>query len=582
MRASLAQRGLARIVLCRENWQGLGLATGGSVNLGNPLMRCCPSSMNSESRVSVRWTALVAAALALLAVGGGATYVGLRSSATSRSASDAHAGALATGSPATGPAVEAPSAPVAPAALPDVVVTLSKEGIERAGITVTTVTTATTSGSLRAPGVVEPNAYRQVIVTPLVSGRITRVTAELGQHVQRGQTIAQIFSPELAESQTRYISARAMLEAHERELARTETLVGIGAASRQELERIHAEHTARRADVQSAASRLQLLGVSADAIEGLGAGNNEGATASVPAPIAGVVTERLANIGLNVDQTTKLFTVVDLSTVWVVAELYEKDFARVRVGSLATITTRAYPDLVLQGRVSYIAPQVSTETRTAKVRIEVPNAGNALRLGMYAEALLGGEGGSSKPMIPRGAVQNVGDRTVVYLVNPKEPGTFVEREIRLGTAAGDQVSVLTGVQQGDVVVAEGSFSVRAERERLGLRATAATAPPSAGSTLSAARGATHGDMKVQEARVMVNEAAFDPQRLTLRVGVPARVTFTRTSDKTCATAVVFASLHIRRELPLNTPVTIAFTPDKAGEIAFACGMNMLRGTVVVQ
>ena len=537
--------------------------------------------MNSESRISVRWPILVMAALALLAVGAGATYVGLRMSATSRSTSNDHAGVASPG-PLTGPAVEAASAAAISGALPDVVVTLSKEGVERAGITVTTVASGTASEGLRAPGVVEPNAYKQVIVTPLVSGRITRVTAELGQHVQRGQTIAQIFSPELAEAQTRYISARAMLEAHERELARTEKLVEIGAASRQELERIHAEHTARRADVQSAASRLQLLGVSATAIDGLGAGHTQSATTNVPAPIAGVVTERLANVGLNVDPATKLFTVVDLSTVWVVAELYEKDFGRVRVGSPATITTQAYPDLVLQGRVSYIDPQVSAGTRTAKVRIEVPNARDELRLGMYAEALLGGASVASTPMIPRSAVQNVGDRTVVYLVNPKEPGKFVEREVHLGAANGDQVSVLTGVQQGDVVVAEGSFYVRAERERLGLRTAAAPVPTTAGSTASAPRGEAQDGTKVQEARVTVTDASFDPQRVTLRAGVPARVTFTRTSDKTCATAVVFASLNIRKELPLNTPVTIAFTPDKAGEIAFACGMNMLRGTVVVQ
>ena len=89
-------------------------------------------------------------------------------------------------------------------------------------------------------------------------------------------------------------------------------------------------------------------------------------------------------------------------------------------------------------------------------------------------------------------------------------------------------------------------------------------------------------MKTQEARIRVTEASFEPQRITLRAGVPARLTFTRTSDKTCATSVVFGSLNIKRDLPLNTAVTIEFTPEKAGEIAFACGVNMLRGTVVVQ
>jgi len=94
--------------------------------------------------------------------------------------------------------------------------------------------------------------------------------------------------------------------------------------------------------VQSAASRLQLLGLSADAIDALEGGSTLNSTTNVPAPTAGVVTERLANVGLNVDQATKLFTIVDLSTVWVVADLYEKDFARVHVGSAATITTQAY------------------------------------------------------------------------------------------------------------------------------------------------------------------------------------------------------------------------------------------------
>ena len=87
---------------------------------------------------------------------------------------------------------------------------------------------------------------------------------------------------------------------------------------------------------------------------------------------------------------------------------------------------------------------------------------------------------------------------------------------------------------------------------------------------------------VQQASVTVTEAAFSPQRLTLKAGVPARITFTRTSDKTCATEVVFAALNIRRDLPLNQPVAIEFTLDKPGEIAFACGMNMLRGSLVVQ
>ena len=161
---------------------------------------------------------------------------------------------------------------MSPAALPDVVVPLSKDGAEHAGIKVVAVTAGAATWGLVGAG----------------SGRAERVSSRRGHaprgradHArhgrtraarQQGQIIAQIFSPELAEWQTSYIAGRAELEAHERELARTEKLVEIGSASRQELERIHAEHTSRRASVQSAAARLQLLGLSQSAIEALNPG----------------------------------------------------------------------------------------------------------------------------------------------------------------------------------------------------------------------------------------------------------------------------------------------------------------------
>ena len=327
---------------------------------------------------------------------------------------------------------------------------------------------------IRLPGVVEPNAYRQVVVTPLVAGRVTKVGPALGDRVRRGQTMAEIYSPALTDAQTRYVSAQAMLDAHDRELQRTQKLVEIGAASRQELEKIHAEHAAQTAAVQSARSQLELLGVSGSALDDMASGRSMNAATKVPAPIDGIVTERGANVGLNVDPATRLFTVVDLSTVWVVANLHEKDSARVRVGSEARIKTSGRPDVTLRGRVSYIDPQVSADTRTAKVRIEVPNPGGELRLGMYADVVVAGAPGTSVPRLPRQAVQNVGDRTVVYLANPKDPGKFVEREVRLGQTSGEQVAVVSGVQPGDAVVTEGSFFVRAERERLGLRPAAST------------------------------------------------------------------------------------------------------------
>src|SRR4029453_13992384 len=120
------------------------------------------------------------------------------------------------------------------------------------------------------------------------------------------------------------------------------------------------------------------------------------------------------------------------STVWVVANVYEQNFSQVGVGSEAAITTSAHPGMTLRGRVSYIEPQVSADNRTAKVRIEVPNTSGELRLGMYADVIVAGVSGTSAPRVPRTAVQNVGDRTVVYLANLKEPGKFFKGEARPG------------------------------------------------------------------------------------------------------------------------------------------------------
>lgn len=522
--------------------------------------------MTPEPRVTLSWTALIAGVAVLLAVGAGATYLAVRPP----TAVSLVSAAIPPVAPSGASEPNTPTTPVSPS---DVVVPLTKEAATRAGITLTAVKTGPASEGLRVPGVVEPNAYKVVAVTPLAAGRIASVSVELGQHVEPGQTMAQVFSPELADLQTRYIGARAELGAHERELARTEKLVQVGSASRQELERLHAEHTAQLAAVQSAASRLRLLGFSDAGIEQLDAGKPLDTAVKVPAPIAGVVTERLANVGLNVDPATKLFSVVDLSTVWVVANVFEKDLARVRVGASARVTTPAYPDRAVDGRISYVDPQLNAETRTVKIRIEVPNARGEWRIGMLAEVLLAGEKTASL-VIPRSAVQNVGELSVVYLVNPEHEGQFIERPVRLGTQSGDHVVVVSGVQVGDTVVAEGSFFLRAERERLGLR-PASTAP-------TAGRSQPPTADSVQTARITVGEKGFEPARVTLRAGVPARLTFVRTTDKTCATEVVFPTLSMKRALPLNEPVVIEFTPAKAGEVGFACGMNMVKGTVVVR
>lgn len=382
---------------------------------------------------------------------------------------------LALGSRMLPPTASAPTppqtSPETAASASEPAILLSPDAVERAKIVVSPVELATPRSDVRTPAVIEPNAYRQVVITALVAGRMSRVNAELGQLVRRGDLLAEVYSPELAEAQRAYLSQQADLQAHEQQLARTERLVGIGATSRQELERAHAEHTMLTSSVAGARSRLELFSMSADQVTRLSSSTQMTSTFDVRAPSEGVVTSREATVGANVQAGSPLFTIANLSTVWVVGSLYEKDFALVRVGSPLRMTVPAYPGLELRGTVSYIDPQVNRETRTARVRAEMPNAGGRLRLGMYADLHIGTTSATPVALIPRGAVQTIGQQSVVYVADTNTQGRFVERAIQIGAASDGRVEVVSGLSPGELVVTEGSFSLRAERERQGLTAS---------------------------------------------------------------------------------------------------------------
>jgi membrane fusion protein, heavy metal efflux system len=344
-------------------------------------------------------------------------------------------------------------------------VILAPEAAAQAGIKTAEVSVVEPWASTEVPGVVTANAYREVKVAPLVGGIVRKVHAELGTAVKRGAPLATLFSAELADAQTKFLSMRAMLEADHRRRERTRELVDIGAASRQELEEVTAVHAGHATEVEAARQRLLLLGLSRKQVDALTHPRQVMADVVVPVPIDGVITGRSANLGQVVGMGEELFVVTDLADVWVVGDLYEQDFQRVRVGSEATITTLAYPELRLQGRVSYIDPRVDPQTRTAKVRVEVPNPDGQLRLGMYMTMVFSTTSGAPVVMVPRAAVQTIGGRHVVFVAVPDEEGRFAQRTVTLGSLAGGSYTVLHGLQSGEVVVTEGSFFLRAESLR---------------------------------------------------------------------------------------------------------------------
>jgi RND family efflux transporter MFP subunit len=217
--------------------------------------------------------------------------------------------------------------------------------------------------------------------------------------------------------------------------------------------------------VAAARQRLLLLGLTSEQAGALQDASHVVSEVTVTAPSEGLITARTVNPGQVVAAGQDLFVVTDLSTVWIIGDLYEKDFGSVRVGSEATVTVPAAPRDARRGRVTYIDPRVDPSTRTAKVRVEVPNRKGDLRLGMYVSVSFQTGAGEQRTLVPKSAVQMLGERAVVYVPAAADEHRFVERPVRLGAPAGDLVQVLEGVKPGERVVTEGSFLLRAEAAR---------------------------------------------------------------------------------------------------------------------
>lgn len=340
---------------------------------------------------------------------------------------------------------------------------ITQEAAQRAGIRLVEARRETVTSTVGVPGTVASNAYRDTKVNALVGGVVRDVRVELGAAVRRGELLAVVVSNELAEAQMRYLSLRAMLRADDQKLDRTRALADIGAASRQELEEITATQAARATEVAAARQRLYLLGLARDHVDRLTDASQVVSELSLMAPADGLVIARSINPGQVIAGGQELFVVTDLSTVWVIADIYEKDFGVVRVGTPATVTVGTGDRRPVRGRVAYIDPRVDPATRTAKVRVEVPNRGGDLRLGMFVQVTFEAPGTGTRVVIPKAAVQTIGQRNVVYVAVDHE--RFQERTVSLGAAAGDAVEILSGLEPGERLVSEGSFFLRAEAGR---------------------------------------------------------------------------------------------------------------------
>lgn len=362
--------------------------------------------------------------------------------------------------------------PAATTPTSEATISIDPEAATRAGIKTEPVGEAILAGST-APGqvttgVVQANAYRTTPVVSVVGGILRRVAAELGQNVSQGQTMAVVFSDELAMAQSRYLSTLAELDEHHKHHVRTVRLVEIGAASREELEQATTKLRTAESEVASQRQRLMLLGLSERRIAQLKTPAQVSSEVSLPAPVAGTVISRAANPGEVIPADKEILRIADLSSVWVMGQVFEKDVGKVIVGSGASITSDAYPGRIFRGRVSYVDPTLDPATRTAQARIELANPGQALKIGMFVNVAFAALGGSESTtaVIPKSAVQNINNQQVVF-VETATQNTYAMRPVKLGPETNGQYPVLEGLIVGERIVTEGSFLLRAEWMKTG-------------------------------------------------------------------------------------------------------------------
>jgi cobalt-zinc-cadmium efflux system membrane fusion protein len=343
--------------------------------------------------------------------------------------------------------------------------TLTPEQLRTAQLKIETVgeQPASEAAGQMATGVVQANTYKESPVVSLVGGIVRTVNVELGQNVKKGQRVAVVFSNELADAQSRYLTALAALDEHHRHHLRTIKLVEIGAASRQDLEMATSQYREAESNVANLRQKLLLLGMTTQRIDSLNSTSQISSEVTVPSPSSGTLTSRSVNPGEVIESNKELMRITDLSTVWVVGQVYEKDLATVHVGSGANVTSDAYPGRVFRGRVSYVDPKIDPATRTAQVRIELANPRQMFKIGMYVNVAFGELGIAEKPtsVVPKTAVQSIGNQQFVFLTTDKS-NEFVMRPVRLGAETNGFYPVLEGLNASDRVVTDGSFLLRAE------------------------------------------------------------------------------------------------------------------------
>jgi cobalt-zinc-cadmium efflux system membrane fusion protein len=266
----------------------------------------------------------------------------------------------------------------------------------------------------------------------------------------------------MAEATNRYRLSKTKLALARANMTRIRTLVEKKIVARKELLQAETDLVIAQTEQQNDEERLSLYGASSSKLPG---GSNNKTTLMVPAPISGTITEKHAIVGELSDPSKSLFTVVDLSSIWIVVDIYEKDLAKVHKDQTATVTVDAWPDLKLTGRVTYLADVLDATTRTLKARVEVANPDRKLKPEMFARIELTPPVSSAMTLaVPEDALQEIDGKKVLFVTDEKQY-EFRPQTVEAGRSAGGMVEIVSGLKEGVHYAVKGSFILKSELKK---------------------------------------------------------------------------------------------------------------------
>ena len=320
-------------------------------------------------------------------------------------------------------------------------VRISTEKVQKLGVRTEAAALRPLGRTVRASGRVEPDERRISMISPKFEGYVERLHVNAtGQPVAKGQPLFEVYSPELVSAQREYAiavqGAQAMKEA--------------GSESASGMKQL----------AESALARLRNWDLSADDVAALAKSGEVRRTVTLRSPVSGVVTEKKAFQGMRFMPGEALYQVTDLSSVWVVADVFEQDIGLVKAGTKATVTLPAYPGQSFNGTITYVYPTLKAETRTVPVRIELANTKQLLKPAMFAQVDVQLGAGANVLTVPDSAVIDSGKRQIVLV--QRGEGRFEPREIRTGARGDNHVEVLDGLKAGEEVVVAANFLIDAE------------------------------------------------------------------------------------------------------------------------